>query len=72
MRIKEDIKTILNLDFEIDKIVYSKIGLRKHILNRSHNNVLKYYDNIEDIINNPDYVGINPNEKDLGLEYIKC
>lgn len=72
MKIKENVKKILGIDISIDKIIYSSVGLKKHILSRKHNDVLIYFDSIEDIINSPDYVGINPNEKDLGLEYIKC
>ena len=43
----------------------------KHIEKRKHFDVLPYFTNLEEIIKNPDYVGINPNEKDLSLEYVK-
>lgn len=33
--------------------------------------MLKYYDNIENIINNPDYIGKNPNEKEVSFECVK-
>lgn len=41
------------------------------MLKRKHYKALKYIDNIPDIIANPDYVGINPNEEDISLEYVK-
>ena len=38
----------------------------------SQGNVYYELDNISDIIQHPDYVGINPNEKDSSYELVKC
>ena len=52
-------------------IKYSKTNLEKHFIKRNHIDVLKYFDKIEEIINNPDYMGINPSEKTESIEYVK-
>ena len=44
-------------------------GLEKHIYKR-HPSCLKYLRKIEEIISSPDYVGVNPKEKD-SFELIK-
>lgn len=54
----EKIKKILKIDVNVDKLVISK-GLKKHLIKHKHENVLKYYDKIEYIIENPDYVDKN-------------
>ena len=38
---------------------------------RKHYNCLKYIDYIPEIIKNPDYVGVNPNESTISFELIK-
>ena len=58
----EKFNTILNVDIETKNIYRSK-GLPAHMVKRSHFDSLKYIDYIPDIINNPDYIGVNPNEK---------
>lgn len=63
MKVKEEIKKLLNIDIDIDEIIFSKNGLRKHILKRKHYDSLKYFEEIEDIINKPDYIGSSPKEK---------
>ena len=40
-----------------------------HMLNRHNTDYLRYGAHIHDIINNPDYVGINPG--DNSIEYVK-
>ena len=72
MRVKEEIKKVLNIDIDIDEIIFSKNGLRKHILKRKHYDSLKYFEEIEDIIKKPDYIGSSPKEKDISIEYAKC
>lgn len=72
MKVKEEIKKDLNIDIDIDEIIFSKNGLRKHILKRKHYDSLKYFEEIEDIINKPDYIGSSPKEKDISIEYVKC
>lgn len=52
--------------------IYRSKGLPAHMLKRHHEKCLKYIDYIPDIINQPDYVGINPNEINTkSIELIK-
>lgn len=41
------------------------------MVKRKHYNCLKYIDYIPEIILEPDYAGINPNEKGISLELVK-
>ena len=61
------------LGIEIAEVeIYRSKGLPAHMLKSKHQNCLKYIDYIPDIIENPDYVGVNPNEKEnSSLELIK-
>lgn len=72
MKVTNEIKDILNIKIDINEILFSKNGLRKHLLKREHYNSLKYFNEIEKIIMNPDYVGSNPREKEISIEYVKC
>ncbi|MDO4813522.1 MAG: PBECR2 nuclease fold domain-containing protein [Gemella sp.] len=71
MKIDDKIKSILNLSTDASDIVYSKRRLMKHIVKRNHEDIIKYFDEIENIIETPDYVGVNPNEEGISLEYVK-
>lgn len=52
--------------------IYRSKGLPIHMIKRRHEKCLKYIDYIPDIIENPDYIGINPNENaDKSIELIK-
>ena len=55
---------LLSIDIEELDIFRSK-GLPAHF------NCLKYIDYLPEIIGNPDYVGVNPNENDKSIEFIK-
>lgn len=67
----EQFNYILGIDIECKDIFRSK-GLPAHMVNRKHGNCLKYIDYILDIICNPDYIGINPNENgEDSIELIK-
>lgn len=61
------------LGIEIEEVeIYRSKGLPAHMLKSKHQNCLKYIDYIPDIIENPDYVGVNPNEKEnSSFELIK-
>jgi len=61
------------LGIEISEIdIYRSKGLPAHMLKSKHQNCLKYIDYIPDIIENPDYAGVNPNEKEnSSFELIK-
>lgn len=51
---------------------YIVCGLPAHMLKSKHAKCLKYIDYIPDIIDNPDYIGINPNENGTeSIELIK-
>lgn len=71
MKVKKKIKELLGIQSDVNVIKYSKNNLEKHLLKRNHIDALKYFDKIEDILEEPDYVGINPNEKPKCLEYVK-
>lgn len=61
----------LYLPYDMDgHSIYQSAGLAKHILKR-HPECLKYMGMISEIIVSPDYIGINPNEKDCSFELIK-
>ena len=67
-----------NLDFnallgiEIDELnIYRSKGLPSHMVKRKHYKCLKYIDYIPDILIEPDYIGINPNEEGTSIELIK-
>lgn len=51
--------------------IYRSKGLPTHMVKRKHFNCLKYIDYIPDIIENPDYIGVNPNEDGTSIEIIK-
>ena len=61
---------ILGIDINNFEIYRSK-GLPSHMVKRKHFNCLKYIDYIPDIILKPDYIGVNPNEPGISLEFIK-
>lgn len=61
---------ILGLDInELD--IYRSKGLSAHMLKRRHFKCLKYIDYIPEIIENPDYIGVNPNEQVTSIELVK-
>lgn len=61
---------LLGIDIK-DLEIYRSKGLPSHMVKRKHFKCLKYIDYIPDIILEPDYIGINPNEKEISLELIK-
>lgn len=65
------INNILGLDFD-ELEIYRPKGLYAHMKKRNHDRCIKYIDKIPEILENPDYVGVNPNENGgESLEYIK-
>ena len=63
---------ILGININVKDIYRSK-GLTNHMIKHRHEKCLKYIDYIPDIIKNPDYIGINPNENgNDSIELIKC
>ncbi|MGN0348192.1 MAG: hypothetical protein ACI4DR_01515 [Roseburia sp.] len=65
----EEFNNYLPFDLKPD-IIYRSVGLEKHILKR-HPECLRYVSIIPDIIANPDYIGVNPNESGTSFELIK-
>jgi hypothetical protein len=65
-----DNNDLLNINITQTQI-YRSEGLGIHLIKRDHQNCLQYLDRISDIIKSPDYIGINPNEKDASIELIK-
>ena len=69
---KYDLKYNKILDIDIAELdIYRSTGLPAHMVKRKHFNCLKYIDDIPDILENPDYLGVNPNEKDKSIEFVK-
>ena len=58
---KDEFNKILGLEINETDIVQSD-GLSVHMIKSKHYNCLKYIDRIPEIINDPDYIGVNPNE----------
>lgn len=60
------------LGIEIAELdIYRSKGLPAHMIKRKHFKCLKYIDYIPEIILNPDYVGVNPNEQGTSIELVK-
>ena len=55
-----------------EKIIYQSKGLKTHMLKRKHFKAVKYVDDIPDIIDNPDYIGLSGSEDEYSIEYVKC
>ncbi len=67
-KFKQEYNEKLNTDLPCLDIVQSQ-GLAKHISKR-HPNQIQYLNDIQDILNNPDYIGINSKEPN-SIELIK-
>ncbi len=52
---------LLSINLPIGMIYQSK-GLSAHMIKRKHFKCLKYLDKISDVLDKPDYIGVNPNE----------
>ena len=65
------INNLLGINVE-KQTIFRSTGLPSHIVKRKHFKCLKYIDNIPEIIDDPDYVGLHT-EKDgtFSIEYIK-
>mgnify|MGYP004452476991 FL=1 len=60
----KEFNEILDLNLsEFD--IYRSKGLPAHMLKSRHAKCLKYIDYIPQIISEPDYIGINPNETEV-------
>lgn len=66
----QELNDIIDSNLPLQEIYRSK-GFPSHLIKRKHFNCLKHIDDIPDIIKNPDYIGINPNEDGDTIELIK-
>lgn len=66
----QELNDIIDSNLPLQKIYRSK-GFPAHLIKQKHFNCLKHIDDISDIIKNPDYIGINPNEDGDTIELIK-
>lgn len=66
----KELNEIAGTNLPLKKIYRSK-GLPAHLIKKKHFNCLKHIDDIPDIINDPDYIGVNPNEDGKTIELIK-
>lgn len=67
---RPEINQILNIDLPCSD-VYQSHGLEIHMRKRKHFECIPYLKNISEIIENPDYVGLNPSEKN-SVELVKA
>ena len=66
--LNENICTLLNLPLKTIKVYHSK-GLLSHLLKRKHFIAIKYLDFLEDILQNPDYIGSFENQIELVKQF---
>lgn len=52
------------------KYIYKSDGLEKHVSKR-HPECIEYLRKVTQILSEPDYVGVNPNEKGISFELVK-
>lgn len=65
----KEIVNLLNLDVAYGTPIFIGESNIEHIKNRHPYEYDKYFDSIEEILNSPDYVGLNP--KDNSVAYVK-
>jgi len=68
--LKQEFIDLMNINVEEQKVYRSK-GLIVHLMKQKHYNCIKHIDKISDIVSEPDYIGINPNENGITVELIK-
>ena len=61
---------ILNINIT-QKDIFVSDGLKTHLIKRNHLDCLKYMNKLKEIIKNPDYIGVNPNESGDSVELVK-
>ena len=70
-QVTDEVKEIFDIVLEASDIKVNKDGLRSHMIKRHHNDVIHHIEDLELILRNPDFVGVNPREKDASFEYVK-
>lgn len=67
--ITQQIESLLNLNLPNDRNIYLGETNIKHMITSHPTDFQKYKDELTNILSNPDYVGLNPN--DSSIEYVK-
>ena len=68
----EKLNEVSGANLPVGKIIYRSVGLPIHMRNRGHGRYLPYIDKLEEILQSPDYVGVNPNEPpNSSIELVK-
>ncbi|WP_312814842.1 PBECR2 nuclease fold domain-containing protein [Sedimentibacter sp.] len=68
-RIHRDVLKILNIDIKVDTPIYLGESNINHMKNKHLDVYEKYKDNIEEILSEPDYIGLNNSNN--SIEYVK-
>ena len=68
--ITKDVKKMLSINSDVNEILIHYDNFEKHLIKRNHQNMISHIPKISQYLKNPDYVGINPREKGVSLEYI--
>lgn len=68
--ITKDVKKMLSINSDVNKILINYDNFEKHLIKRNHQNMISHIPKISQYLKNPDYVGVNPREKGVSLEYI--
>ena len=68
--ITKNVKQMLSINSDVSKILVNNDNLEKHLIKRNHKNMISHIPKIAEYLKNPDYVGINPREKGISLEYV--
>lgn len=66
---KDEFNQMLGISLPIE-MIYQSRGLSTHMIKRKHFKCLKYLSKINEILDNPDFIGVNPNEEN-SIEPIK-
>lgn len=67
--LKQEIVNLLKINLK-PGVIFLYPGAIKHIKKRHLDDFYKYFQKIPEIIADPDYVGVHPNEKD-SMEFVK-
>ena len=59
-QVTDEVKEIFNIVLEASDIKVNKEGLRSHMIKCHHNDVIHHIEDLELILRNPDFVGVNP------------
>ena len=68
----EKLNEVSGANLPVGKIIFFFVGLPIFLRNRVHGRYLPYIDKLEEILQSPDYVGVNPNEPpNSSIELVK-